>query len=187
MLLDSLNAEAQFNLAMQDDPWGRSDHSSFYAAAVPVVHLFTDNHEDYHRPSDDWERIDSTGVVRVSEFGADLTWALATRPSPLTFADVPRPPPTSGMGYGASLGSIPDMTGSPGGVRFNGVRAGSPAAQAGLQAGDVLIQLGDHEVNDLYDMTAALRAHAPGDQVIVVVLRDGERIERTVTLETRGG
>ena len=187
MLLDSVNVESQFDLAEQEDPWGRSDHSSFYAASMPVVHLFTDNHVDYHRPSDDWEKIDSTGVVRISDYAADLTWAFATRQDRLTFVDVPRPAPTGGMGSGASLGSIPDMSGSPGGVRFNGVRAGSAADQAGLQAGDILIQLGDHEVNDLYDMTAALGAHSPGDRVRIVVLRDGERIDTATTLGRRGG
>ena len=187
MLLDSVNVESQFDLAKQDDPWGRSDHSSFYGASMPVVHLFTDNHVDYHRPSDDWEKIDSTGVVRISEYAADLTRAFATRQDRLTFVDVPRPAPTGGMGNGASLGSIPDMSGSPGGVRFNGVRAGSAADAAGLMAGDILVQLGDHEVNDLYDMTAALGAHFPGDRVRIVVLRDGVRIDTAATLGRRGG
>lgn len=85
------------------------------------------------------------------------------------------------------MGSIPDMSGSPGGVRFNGVRAGSPADSAGLLAGDILIQLGEHEVKDLYDMTAALRAYAPGDTVTVVVIRGGERVETTAILGRRGG
>ena len=187
MLLDSVNVESQFDLASQEDPWGRSDHSSFYGASMPVVHLFTDNHEDYHRPSDDWEKIDSAGVVRISEYAADLTWAFATRRDRLTFVETQRPAPTGGMGGGASLGSIPDMSGSPGGVRFNGVRAGSAAESAGLQAGDILVQLGDFEVNDLYDMTAALGAHAPGDRVRIVVLRDGERIDTAATLGRRGG
>lgn len=187
MLLDSVNVEFQFDLATQEDPWGRSDHSSFYAASIPVVHLFTDNHVDYHRPSDDWDKIDSTGVVRISEYAADLTWAFATRRDKLTFVDVPRPIPTGGMGNGASLGSIPDMSGSPGGVRFNGVRSGSAADSAGLRAGDILVQLGDHEIKDLYDMTAALSAHSPGDRVRIVVLRDGERIDTAATLGRRGG
>jgi hypothetical protein len=187
MLLDSLNAEAQFDLAKQEDPWGRSDHSSFYGASMPVVHLFTDTHEDYHRPSDDWEKIDTVGMVRISEYAADLAGVLATRTEELTFVDVPRPAAMGGMGNGASLGSIPDMSGSPGGVRLNGVRAGSPADAAGLQAGDILVQLGEFEVEDLYDMTAALRAHSPGDRVTIVLMRDGERIETTATLGRRGG
>ncbi len=186
MLLDSVNAESQFELATQEDPWGRSDHSSFYGASMPVVHLFTDSHEDYHRPTDDIEKLDLDGVVRISEYAADLTWAFATRQDRLTFVDVPRPAPT-GMGNGASLGSIPDMSGSPGGVRLNGVRAGSAADEAGLLAGDILVQLGDHEVADLYGMTAALGAYSPGDRVRIVVLRDGERIDTAATLGRRGG
>ncbi|MDJ0766770.1 MAG: M28 family peptidase [Myxococcota bacterium] len=186
-LLDATNEAFGFTLAKQEDPWGRSDHSSFYGESIPVIHLFTDNHADYHRTTDDWEKIDADGIAKISEYAASLAWNLASREDRLTFVDVPRPAPTAGMGSGAWLGSIPDMSGSPGGVRFNGVRSGSPADSAGLLAGDILVQLGDFEIADLYDMTAALRAHAPGDTVAVSVIRDGERIETTVTLGRRGG
>jgi S1-C subfamily serine protease len=79
------------------------------------------------------------------------------------------------------------MTESPGGVRITGVRTGSPAEQAGMKGGDILIQLGDKTVRNLYDMTDALRAHQPGETVVLVYLRDGQRIETKVTLGTRGG
>ncbi len=70
---------------------------------------------------------------------------------------------------------------------LTGVRAGSPADNAGITGGDIIIRIGDHEVKDLYGMTDALRAHKPGDVVTVVVLRDGERLELTATLGKRGG
>ena len=79
------------------------------------------------------------------------------------------------------------MSESPGGVRLSGVRPGSPADQAGLKGGDILIQLGDQTIKNLYDMTDALRAHKPGETVLVVYLRDGQRIETKTTLGQRGG
>jgi Zn-dependent M28 family amino/carboxypeptidase len=186
-LLDSINAHHAIELSKSEDPWGRSDHSSFYGAQIPVVHLFTDNHPDYHRTTDDWDKIDHEGAARVAWFAADLAWSFATRRTDLTYVDVPQPVQNVAGGYGAWLGTIPDMSSSPGGVRLNGVRSGSPAEQAGMQAGDILVQIGEHEFTDLYGMTDALRAHKPGDMVKLVVLRDGERVELSTTLGKRGG
>jgi len=186
-LLDSVNTGYGLGVSPVDDPWGRSDHSSFYAAGVPVIHFFTDNHEDYHRTTDDWNTINVQGIQRVSLFAADVAWALATRTGPLTYIDVPQPQQTVAGGYGAWLGTIPDMSSSPGGVRLTGVRSESPAEAAGIRGGDILVQLGDYEIKDLYAMTDALRAYKPGDVVTAAVIRDGERIEMTVTLGKRGG
>jgi hypothetical protein len=180
-LLDSLNTPPRFDLRASGDGWGPSDHAVFFAARRPVLHFFTDLHEDYHRSTDDWEKINAGGIAQVAQFVADLAWALATRPEPLTFVDAPRPQATAGggSGYGAYLGTIPDMTGSPGGVRITGVRAGSPAEQAGLKAGDVITAIGAKVVANLYDMTDALRSHQAGDTVVIVVQRAG--VEQRVT------
>ena len=186
-LLDSVNAGHGFTLKTTGDPWGRSDHSSFYGARIPVVHFFTDLHKDYHRTTDDWEKIDAEGIARVAALAADLVRVLATRSERLAFVDVPQPVMASGGGYGAWLGTIPDMSESPGGVRLTGVRTGSPADKAGITGGDILIQLGEHEVKNLYDMTDALRAHKPGDVVRIVVLRGDERLEMIAELGKRGG
>jgi hypothetical protein len=180
-LLDSLNTPPRFDLRASGDGWGPSDHAVFFAARRPVLHFFTDLHEDYHRSTDDWDKINAGGIAQVAQFVADLAWALATRPGPLTFVDAPRPQATAGggSGYGAYLGTIPDMTGSPGGVRITGVRAGSPAEAAGLKAGDVITAIGAKVVANLYDMTDALRSHQAGDTVVIVVKRDG--VEQRVT------
>jgi hypothetical protein len=187
-LLDSVAGAYQMAVAGTGDGWGRSDQESFYTQDIPVLHFFTGVHEDYHRTTDDWPKIDVPGLVRVAEVASDLAWRLATRTSRLTLVKVPPPPPAAGGGgYGAYLGTVPDMTESPGGVRITGVRTGSPAEQAGMKGGDILIQLGDKTVRNLYDMTDALRAHQPGETVVLVYLRDGQRIETKVTLGTRGG
>ncbi|HYH78272.1 MAG TPA: M20/M25/M40 family metallo-hydrolase [Longimicrobium sp.] len=171
------------------DGFGASDQTSFYARGLPVLHFFTNVHTDYHRSGDDWEKIDAAGLERVAAIVARVAREVSARPGALTFrrvAPVPRAA-ASGGGYGAYLGTIPDFTPVPDGVKLSGVRAGSPAEQAGIRAGDVLVRLGEMDVHDLQGMTNALRAHKPGDVVRVDVLRDGTRVTVTATLGTRGG
>ena len=190
-LLDSLNATAGFRMTAQGDGYGPSDHTSFTVAKRPVLHLFTGTHEDYHRTTDDWQKINLDGIERVALFASNIVWSVGNRGGGLTFVDLPPPAPPAGGsrsgGYGAYLGSIPDMSENPGGVRLSGARAGSPAEQAGLKAGDVLIKIGTFEVADLQGMTDALRAHQPGDVVEVVFRRDGQVMTTKVTLGRRGG
>ncbi len=186
-LLAAANEEFGLQLSPVADPWGRSDHSSFYAANLPVVHLFTDVHEEYHRTTDDWQTINIEGIATVAGFAAEVAWTMATAGEALDFLVVSQPQQSGGGGYGAYLGSIPDMSSSPGGVRFTGVREGSPADIAGLMAGDILVQIGEEVVADLQGMTDALRKHRPGQTVIVAVMRDGGRVELEVTFGRRGG
>jgi len=192
-LLDSLNGgpaasngTRRFDLRASGDGWGPSDHASFYAAKRPVVHFFTDLHEDYHRATDDWDKINVVGIVQVAGFAADLALALAERPGTLTFVDVPRPQLATSGRSSASLGTIPDMSGSPGGVLLTGVRAGGPGDLAGIRGGDVIVAIGTHTVANLYDMTNALNAHQPGDTVVVTVRRGSEEITVTAVLGRRG-
>ncbi|HTH63648.1 MAG TPA: M20/M25/M40 family metallo-hydrolase [Gemmatimonadales bacterium] len=188
-LLDSLNragGRPRFDLQASGDGWGPSDHASFYATKHPVLFFFTGLHSDYHRTTDDVDKIDVNGLERVAEFVADVATALANRPGALTF--VAAPPPqmsSSGSGYGAYLGTIPDMSESPGGVRITGTRAGSPAERAGLAAGDVITVIGTKTIANLYDMTDALRAHQPGDTVLIVVKRDTTLLRLTAVLGKR--
>lgn len=189
-LLDSLNGVARFDLRGSGDGWGRSDQSSFYGAGKPVLHLFTDLHEDYHRTTDDWEKINADGLAQVADFTAEIVRALADRRAPLTFVNVPPPQAASGApspGYGAYLGTVPDMSENPGGVRLTGVRAGSPAEKAGLRGDDIITRLGETVVSDLQALTGALRQHRPGDIVELRFLRDGTEHRVSVTLGTRGG
>jgi len=185
-LLDSLNRSARFDLRASGDGWGPSDHASFFAAKRPVLHFCTDLHDDYHKSTDDWQKINAVGLARVAAFVADVATALAGRPGPLTFVDAAPPAAsTGGSGYGAYLGTIPDMSESPGGVRINGARAESPAAKAGLVAGDIITAIGAKTVANLYDMTDALRAHQPGDTVIIVVKRGDQTLRLTTVLGKR--
>ena len=186
-LLDSVTAGEQMPVAGTGDGYGSSDHEAFYTQNIPVLHFFSGMHGDYHRSSDDWQKIDLAGLVRIAEVTATLARRLATRAAPLTYVKVEARRPVTGGGYGAYLGTVPDMTESPGGVLLSGVRSGSPAEEAGLKAGDIVIQLGDHAIKDLYDLTDALNAYRPGDTVALVYLRGGERLETRTTLRRRGG
>jgi peptidase M28-like protein/PDZ domain-containing protein len=190
-LLDSLNWYAGLDLKAQGDGYGPSDQSSFFAAGRPVLHFFTDLHEDYHRTTDDWQKINVEGFGQVATFVTGVVTALANRPGPLTFmpAVLAEPATTApaSPGYGAYLGTVPDMTDNPGGVRLLGVRAGSPAEKAGLRGDDIITRIGDMNVPDLEAMTQALRSHHPGDTVDIVVRRGRETTTLHATLGERGG
>jgi hypothetical protein len=191
-LLDSLNWYAKFDLRPQPEGYGPSDQTSFYAAKIPVLHFFTDLHGDYHRSSDDWDKINAQGLVRVADFAAAVATAMGNRPTRLTFVDVPPPAPKAGAaatgGYGAYLGTVPDMaSGETGGVRITGVSKGSPAELGGMMGGDMITKIGDFDVPDLAGMTDALRNYKPGDKVVVIVVRDGKEMALDVTLGKRGG
>ena len=187
-LLDSANREPKLTISGVGDGFGPSDHSSFYAKGIPVLHFFTDLHDDYHRATDDIEKINAPGEARVVALAERTVRAIADRPSRLTAVRVAAPPPSSGgQGSNTYLGSIPDMgSGDVPGLKLTGVRAGSPAELGGLAAGDVIVEFGGVAVTDLTSYSAALYAHKPGDVVSVVFLRGGQRRTTSVTLGKRG-
>lgn len=171
------------------DGYGASDQTAFYMRDIPVLHFFTNTHSDYHRPSDDWDRIDEAGIGTISRLVAAVARSVGDGDRMAVIPDVGAPEPTEGdaasPGYGAYLGTIPDFSPVDYGVLLSGVREGSPADQAGLQAGDIIVAMGDMEIADLYDLTDALRAHRPGDTVAVSWLRGDERISGQATLRAR--
>ncbi|MCH2459558.1 MAG: M20/M25/M40 family metallo-hydrolase [Gemmatimonadetes bacterium] len=181
------------SIAKSPDGFGPSDHSSFYGEGIPVLHFLSNLHEDYHRPSDDFDKINYEGLERVIELTVDILIKLAGNGSDLvalTPLEQDRPPPpgqtsSSTSGYGPYLGSIPDMTPRDFGLRLTGVREGSPADEAGLQGGDVVVEFDGNEITDIYAYTYALQARSPGDEVSIVVERDGERVTVTAVLGER--
>ncbi len=198
-VLDSLNWTFAFDLKKRGDGFGPSDQSAFYAVKKPVLHFFTDLHEDYHRSTDDWQKVNVAGMLKVCDFATGLIRAIASAPQPPTFNEPANPhaaaapgssspaAPAQTPGYGAYLGTVPDMAGDAGnGVRLSGVRGGSPAEKAGIRRDDVITRIGDHAVTDLQAMTDALRAQKPGDVVQVTVEREGKPLTLTVTLGQRG-
>jgi len=185
--LDSVNARHRLAVSGSGDGWGSSDHAEFFAQKRPVLHFFTGIHTDYHRSTDDADRINGPGTAAVVGYIADVTWRLATRVAPLTLVWAARPQQMAGGGDRPYLGTLPDMSSTPGGVRISGTGPGSPAEKAGLRGGDILIKIGAKDVKGLEDMQAALMGHRPGDVVDIVVKRGDSTVTVTATLTRRGG
>ena len=181
---------ARIECTLGGDGYGPSDQTSFYAAGVPVLHLFSGVHHEYHRPSDDAHLINAAGGAQVARLVAELALGLGERQEPLTYHAVPQPVTDSDTrSYGASLGTVPDYAGDPegrAGVLLSGVRADSPAEKAGLPRGDLLVSVAGHEIRDIYDLVYVLRGARPGEKAEVVVVRDGKRLALEASFGARG-
>ncbi len=185
--LDELGTEEDLALSFNFSGYGSSDHTSFTMEGVPSLFFFTGLHRDYHKPSDDWDDINASGAERVLRLAyqmADYVQALPERPAFVKPAPRKRRE-GGGGGYRAYFGSVPDFGHEGKGVRFDDVREGGPAHKAGLHAGDVLIYFNGRAIDTLQDFTDALRRHKPGDDVPVVVKRDGKSVEFRVQLAER--
>ena len=186
-LIEKRNVAAGFNLTLQDDPYLPTDTTSLYPKRIPVLNFFTGSHEDYHRPTDTADKLNTEGLERIAKFARQIILDLASAPERPDFARVER----SDAGAGsrdtlrAYLGSIPDYSTEVKGVKLSGVRAGSPAEKGGLKGGDVIVEFAGQKIANIYDYTYALDAVKIGSPVKVTVERDGQRVEVTVTPEAR--
>jgi hypothetical protein len=169
--------------AIGGDGFGSSDQAAFFAADIPVLHFFTGTHAEYHKPSDDAELINAEGGARVAWLVSDVAGTLANREGDLTLVKTSDGPQRQ-MALRARLGTIPDYAGpadgTPG-LLLSDVRPDSPAEDAGLQRGDIIVQIGDMEIASVQDYMVVLSEANPGDTAPVQVIRDGERIELEVT------
>jgi hypothetical protein len=188
-LLDDAQSKSTLKLEFSAGGYAASDHTSFVSKKIPVLFFFSGLHSDYHKPSDTWDKINAPEAARLLDFISSVGTQIADAPARPAFINVVEDRPAggggAGRGYGPYFGSIPDFGQTENGVKFSDVRPGSPAAKAGLKAGDVLIQFGDKPIKNLYDFTDALRRSKVGDVVEVKVLRDGQPITASVKLEQR--
>lgn len=189
-ILAQAKGESQLKFEFSQGGYASSDHTSFVAKRIPVLFFFSGLHSDYHKPSDTWEKINPTDAASLLNVVASAAVDLASAPDKPAFVAVAENNSHSGVssgggGYGPYFGSIPDFGQTENGVKFSDVKPGSPAAKAGLKAGDVLIQFGDKPIKNLYDFTDALRRSRVGDVVPVTVLRDGKELKVDVKLEQR--
>ena len=182
-LVDRFVAARGFEAAKEPGGFGPSDHSSFYARKIPVLHLFTGSHTDYHRPTDTADKINYDGMVRITRLVADIVRDLATAPERPAYIEVASKQFAGGGGDRPYFGSIPDF-GKPGkGYAITGATKDSPAAKGGLKGGDVIVRLGESAVTGLEDFDSALRKHKGGETVPVVVTRDGAEVTLQITLD----
>jgi membrane-associated protease RseP (regulator of RpoE activity) len=182
-IVDRLNEEAGFKITKQPGGFGPSDHSTFYAKKVPVMHFFTGTHKDYHRPSDDADKLNVDGMRRVSKLVADVAAELADAESRPTYIETAPPAVAGGGGDRPYFGSIPDFSQDQPGYALTGVTKGGPAERAGIQAGDIIIQLGESKIGNLEDFDSALRKFKAGDRAPVIVRRGEEEVKVEVTLD----
>lgn len=181
-------ANSGFKIEYSPGGYSSSDHTSFVARKIPVLFFFSGLHSDYHKPSDTWEKINPEAATRLLDVVGSTAEQLADAEERPAFITVAEDKPTGGSGgggYGPYFGSIPDFGQVENGVRFSDVRPGSPAAKAGLKAGDILVQFGGKPIKNLYDFTDALRGSKVGDLVEVKVMRDGQPLTAPVKLEQR--
>jgi S1-C subfamily serine protease len=147
-----------------------------------VLHLFTDTHNDYHRPTDTADKINVPGMRKVASLGAEIVANIATADKAPAYKAVTQTFAARG-GDRPYFGSIPDFSQEAPGYGITGVAPGSPAERAGVKGGDLIVQLGDVKVTNLDDFDRALRKYKGGEKVTVIVKREKEQVTLTVTLD----
>jgi Peptidase family M28/PDZ domain len=183
-LVDRLGKQYHFAITKKPGGFGPSDHSSFYAVKVPVLFFFTGSHNDYHRPTDDFEKLNISGMRRVGEMVTDAALALARADSRPAYQEVQDSgEPAMRGGDRPYFGSIPDFSQDRPGYALTGVSKDGPAERAGLKGGDIIIRLGDSKIGNLEDFDSALRKYKAGDKVAVVAERGTEQVTLEVTLD----
>jgi hypothetical protein len=173
-ILDSIH-EGKLSIKKSASGIGPSDHTSFYKENIPVLHFFSGNHTDYHKPSDDESLINYKGEISIIKYIYKLI-AAQEKLGKITFTKTTDIDSKSLPSYKVSLGIMPDYAFEGTGVRADAVTDGKPGAKAGLQKGDIIIQLGDYKTPDMMAYTKALANYSKGDTVEVTVLRDGKSV-----------
>jgi len=158
---------------------GPSDHTSFYRKDIPVLFYFTGLHSDYHKPSDDADKVNYKGEEKIIDHIFNLVEAFDKSPK-LSFAKTRETQTTTSARFSVSMGIMPDYTYSGSGVRADGVSDGKPAIKAGLRAGDIIIKMGDNNIASLENYMQALGKFKKGDRVKVKYKRGNEELETTV-------
>ena len=166
-----------FDLTLNEDGYGPSDHSSFYSKQVPVLFFWTGTHEDYHKPSDTADKINFQGEARILSMVIDLLRAIDQNEQRPVYAVAKSESTGRSMGFKVSLGTIPNYAESTDGLLLDGVRDDSPASKAGLKAGDVIVKLAGREVHNVYDYTYALGEMKAGEEYDVELMRGSERLK----------
>ncbi len=159
---------------------GPSDHASFYLENIPVVHFFTGQHEDYHKPSDDENKINYSGMV-VSLNTIQQFVAINNKAKKLPFTKT-KDQSAGRMKFKVSLGVMPDYTWSGKGMRIDGASEGKPAQKAGMQKGDIITKLGSYSINSIEDYMNALGKLEPNTTTQIEILRGTQNLTLPIQL-----
>ncbi len=164
-----------FNIKFDSSGTGPSDHTSFYRKDIPVLFFFTGTHADYHKPSDDADKINYSGQLQLMKYIYTLV-DNAAELGKLSFTKTKEAATTAKNSFKVSLGIMPDYTYSGTGVHVDGVSAGKAAEKAGIKAGDVIIQLGEHKINDVQSYMSALGKFNKGEATKVKLKRGKDEL-----------
>ena len=179
------SSESAFDLTLQEDGYGPSDHSSFYSKQIPVLFFWTGTHSDYHKPSDTFDKINYEDEAKVLAFVARIILGLDRDATRLTFTTAKSDATPRTGGFRVYLGTIPNYAETNDGLLLDGVREDSPAAKAGLKAGDKIVKIGSREIKNVYDYTFALGELKAGQEYPIEVMRGTERLSLKITPEAR--
>jgi len=171
----------QFNIVKSESGMGPSDHSSFYKKDIPVLAFFTGQHEDYHKPSDDIDKINFQGLRDVSNYIYQII-ARLDKVGKLPFTKT-KDEATAAPRFSVTLGVMPDYLYDAGGMRLDGVRDGKPAIRAGLQKNDIIKKIGNFEIQDVRGYMNVLSQFAAGDKTTVTYVRDGKEYTTELTFD----
>jgi C-terminal processing protease CtpA/Prc len=180
-----LSLAAPFTLTLNEDGYGPSDHSSFYSKQIPVLFFWTGTHDDYHKPSDTADKINYEGESRIVLFVARIVRDIDKSDKRPTYTVAKSDSQGRSTGFRVYLGTIPNYADASDGLKLDGVRDDSPAARAGLKAGDKVVKLAGREVKNVYDYTYALGEMKAGQEYEIEVMRDGQRLTMKITPEAR--
>ena len=170
----------KFDLVKSESGIGPSDHTSFYLKGIPSIHFFTGQHADYHKPTDDYDKVNFAGCYEVSFYILRIIKRLGGKKLEFTKT---KDESTDTPAFKVTLGVIPDYMFQDKGMRIDGVRAGKTADTAGILDGDVVVKMGDLKIVDMNSYMKALSVFEPGEKVMVVVLREGKELKKEVTFQ----
>lgn len=173
-----------FKLGMSDGGSGGSDQQAFSNKNVPVLFFFTGTHSDYHKPTDDAEKINFEGEEKVANYVFDIALAVDKLDKRPQYVKVEEPAARPGGGgkTRVTVGTVPEFGYNGNGYKISGVTDGSPAAKAGIKAGDIIIKFGPKTVSNIYDFMYASQDYKAGDKVDIVVLRRNTEMTFNVEL-----
>jgi hypothetical protein len=186
-LIEQTNITAGFDLLLQADPYQPTDVATFNSASIPSLAFFTGTHADYHKPSDTADKIDYDDLDRIVDFAVAILNRLENLTDAPQFTKVEQQTQSGGGRAGVRVftGTIPDYSTEVKGLLLSGVIGGGPAEQAGLQKGDVIVEIAGQTITNIYDYTYALDVLKIGQPAKVVYLRNAERRETTLTPAAR--
>ena len=179
-VLEKINV-ADIKIKTSESGIGPSDHTSFYTNDIPVLHFFTGQHNDYHKPEDDSHLVNFQGIYEISEYILAIITNLDSA-GKLVFTKTKDESQTrTAAKFKVTLGVMPDYVYDGFGMRIDGVLEGKTAYNGGIEDGDIIIKIGETEVKDIYDYMEGLSNFKAGDTTTIILMREDKKIQKEVT------